>query len=622
MSLQPQLIAPFQTGLDTDLTPWIAPPDSFSVAENVHVRHGIIEKRAGLQLFSTLSQGLRVMGIGRYIASDGSKKTLAWDTTRAYRYNTGTNSFDILDAASIMSSGDTDYIWFVNWQASGDVNRLYFTNGKAYDGISVDGIRYYDDTGLTTTLFTPDLNTAATRKLYGAKLVFTLRQRLIALNTFENDGLSTENFPQRARWCKAQNPDNWNDTVAGGGGFVDCPTGDQIISARQLQDLIIVFFTDSVWALVPVSNPALPYKWVKVNSYRACDGKMASVGYDRYVTALGVRGITGTDSNQTARIDDRIQDFVTDSINVDAFGKVYCERDYQNKRWWTLFPNVESEENDGVLVYDDDSKAFTTYDLSLNSLGYGNQSQDFGLDDFVGDYDYALNDVGEDTLLSYYFQDNEEIFLGGDTSGNIFILEVNSDDNGASISSELVSAAWNPFQREGDEAQMSYIDFYVDSQLDTEATIDFFKDSSTSPYASQRIDFLPDLGFISTVLDITQANPASVNAPSHGLTTGDTVYIYNVRGMETINNQQYTVTVTDANNFTLNSTDSTAFSPYTGGGVVTQREFYRERIWKRAFAGGIGNEHKIRISSSGIDRPFRFHAFKPYFKKRGRRTID
>lgn len=628
MSLTPILIAPFQTGLDTDLTPWIAPPDSFSIADNVHIRHGIIEKRAGLRAFGTLSNGLRVMGIGRYIQADGTKLTLAWDTENAYRYNTVTFAFDILDSPNqILSGGDEDFIWFVNWQASGGLNRLYFTNGLEWNGsggaASRNGIRYYDNTAATTTLFTPSLNTAGTRTLYGAKLVFSLRQRLLVLNTFENDTVSTENFPQRLRWCKAQNPGDWDDTVAGGGGFVDAPTGEQIVSAQQIQDQIIVFFTDSVWAIEPVSNPALPFRWVKINSYRACDGKMASVGYDRYVGSLGVRGITASDTNQTTRMDDRIEDFVVDSINVDAFGKVFCERDFQNKRWWTLFPNVESEENDAALIYDDDSKAFTTYSISLNCLGYGNQAMDFGLDDFVGpDFDFALEDMGEETLLDFYWQDNQEIFLGGDTSGNVFVLEVDADDDGSSISSELISAAWNPYQKDGDESQMSYIDFFVDSQTDTVALIEFFKDSAISPYDSQIIDFLPDLGFIASVQDITQANPANVNAASHGLSTGDEIYIYNAQGMDTINGIQYTITVVDEDNFTLDDIDSSLFDAYTGGAQVVRREFYRDRIWKRAYAGGIGNEHRIRITSSGVDTPFRFHAFKPYFKKRGRRTID
>lgn len=625
MSLSPFLIAPFQTGLNTDLSPWIDSPDAFVETTNFHIKHGAVEKRDGFILFASLSQGLRVMGIGRYIAADGTSKTLAWDTTRAYRYNVGTLSFDIMDAASIMSSSDTDYINFVNWQATGGVNRLYFTNGKAYDGVSVDGIRYYDDTaGLTTTLFTPNLNTGGTRILWGSKLIFSLKQRLIALSTFERDTGTgtTTTYYQRARWCKAQNPGNWDDTVAGGGGFVDAPTGDQIISARALQDKIIVLFTNSVWALVPLSDPALPFRWVKLNNFRSCDGKMASIGYDRYVASVGIRGIVASDSNQTQRIDERIESFVGDEINVGQFGKVFCERDYANKRWWTLYTSANSTENNKALIYDDDSKSYSIYEISLNCLGYGNQSQDFGLDDFTGTYDYALENMNEETLYSYYWQDTQEIFLGGDTSGNIYILNTQGDDAGSNIDFVLKTASWNPFQKEGLEVQMPYIDIYVQSALGTRATVDFFKNAAKTPYKTQSFDFLPNIGFICTINNITNANPANVNAPSHGLSTGDTIYIYNVEGMTQLNSLSFTITKVDENNFTLDGVDSSAYGTYTAGGVVGRRSFYKDRIWKRVFAGGIGNEHSIRITSSGIDKPIKIHALKPYFKPKAKREIN
>lgn len=623
MTLQPMLIAPFKTGLETDITPWIAPPDALQEATNVHVKDGRLEKRSGLQPFATLSQGLRVMGIGRYYVNDGTIQTIAWDTTRAYRYNGFSLGFDIMDVASIMSGSDTDYIWFVNWQATGGTNRLYFSNGKAFDGASLDGIRYYDNTGLSTTSFVPDLDSAGTRKLYGGKLLFSIKQRLIVLNTYELDG-GTKNFPQRARWCAAQNPDNWNDVSPGGGGYVDAPTGEQIISARQIEDKIVVYFTNSVWTLVPVSNPALPFRWIKVNNFRAANGKMASTAYDEFIVSLGVRGITATDTNQTKRIDQRIEDFVGDEINIDQFGKVFCERDYQSRRWWTLYPGIEAEENDSVLIYADDNGSFTKYDLALNCLGYGEQSTDLALDDFTvaNDLDYTIIELANETIADYYSQENEELLLGGDTSGNIFIVDTDGDDNGSEIEVTIETTAWNPYQEQGADCQMSYIDVYLDSAQNTTATLQFFKDSSFYPYAQQNIDLLPDLGFIATVNDISLANPASVNAPSHGLSTGDKIYIYNVSGMVEINAIPYTVTVVDEDNFTLDGIDSSGFTAYTGGGVVVRRQFYRERIWKRAFAGGIGNEHVVRLTSGGTDTPLVIHAFKPYFQKRGRRTID
>ena len=709
MTLQPLLLAPFRTGLDTDLEPWIAPPDSFTVADNVHVHHGYLEKRSGFRVFAqmvstdtaltitgitqanpgevttsgphglmtgdlvyiagvvgmtevndltftitvtgatTFTIGVdtttftpygsagtaaqvipstdRVMGIWRFLEADGTKETLAFNTTRANKYDGVTNSFEVLDAAPIMSGSEYDYIVATNWQSTDIVNRLYFTNGKAYDGTSLDGIRYYDASGTanTTTSFTPNLNSGGTRILYGGKLLFVIKQRLVVLNTFERDtgAGTTTNFPQRARWCQAQGPSNWNDVSPGGGGFVDAPTGDQILSAQQIQDQIIVQFTNSVWTLRPVPDPALPFRWDKINDFRACDGKMATVGYDRDVKALGVRGITATDGVETQRIDGRIEDFTVDEINVDEFQKVFCQRSYNKQRWWTLFPRNEDTENSAALILDDESRAFTTYSINMNCLGYGNFGQDFGLDDFTAanNLDISLNDLSEETLQSYFWQDNQETFLGGNITGTVMVMETEGDDNGTEITTEIFSAGWNPFKEQGIEAQMSYIDFFVDADSVTTATIEFYKDNDQSPYLSQPLDFLPNLNFISPVIGATQTNPVSINSPSHGLSTGDVVYIYLVEGMVEVNGGPHTITVTNANNFTLDGVDGTGYGAYTTGGQVVEREFYKTKTWKRAYAGGIGYEHRMKFTSSGNDSPFRIHAFKPYFKPRGTRTV-
>lgn len=627
--MQPMLIAPFKTGVDTDMEPWLLPPDAFQEADNVHVHHGFLQKRAGYRLFGTLSNGERVMGIARYIQADGTKETLAFDTSNAYLYNSISHAFAILDTgAPVFSSGAYDYIWVANWQSSNVVNRLYFTNGLAWNGsagaAARNGIRFFSSASTTTTtLFTP--STGGGNTLYGCKLLFTLGQRLVALNTFENAGASTENFPQRARWCAKQSPANWDDVTAGGGDFADAGTGDQIVSAQALQNQIIVFFTNSVWALIPTSDPNKAFRWVRLNSYRACDGKMASVAYDRYVIALGIRGITATDGTETQRVDNRILDFTNSAINLAEFGKVFCLRSYETERWWTLYSGVEAEENDKSLIYDDESKAFTNYSINLNCLGYGNADRDYTLQDFsvVNDLYYSLDEMGDDTLLDWYFDQNQDILLGGDITGNIYELEFGAEDEETSIDATFTTAAWNPYQSEAREAQMSYVDFYVDTDKETTATVDFYKNDQVSPYISQQITFLPNLNFVSLITSITNASPAVVFSPNHGLVTGQTVYIYGSLGMKEINSGNGNIiTVLTDNSFSLDGIDSTAYGTYTGGGKVYLREFYQTKTWVRAYGGGIGYLHWVKLTLRGGERPFRFHAIKPSFRPRGRRTIN
>jgi len=527
----PFLIAPFGTGLDTDIAPWLAPQDAFSDVENGHIHHGVAEKRSGytkhgdivyqdqtnwkitgvtfssicaltltdvtgfiigdtvevrnvtgttqlngsqytvltvngaaggtIQLkdvnsvsFSAYSgggdvykiPGTRVMGLHRYIDSDNVKHILAFDQYRACIYNTTSDAFDPLDSVDIMdlkSSGNTnsDYVWADNWASTASSiaatqYRLYFTNGLPYVPASVgptvpekNGIRYYDS-GTTTTIFRPEINTGSAVFVDGCKLMFAFKQRLLLLHTFEGAGLgATTTYPQRARWCQAQGPSitgAWNDSGAGNGGFVDAPTGDHIISAEFVQDILIVFFTSSVWTLRATADPGLPFRWDKVNDFRSCDGKMNVSQYDRFVLSAGTRGITATDGSGTQRIDERIEDFVGKTVNNSQFDKTFSKRSFSSRRLWMLYPSGESSDADHALIYDDESSAFSKYKISMNVLGDGGAAKDSTIADFG---DKTIDQFSDNTLQDFFYDDGAETLIGGNRSGQIFTLETGGDDN-------------------------------------------------------------------------------------------------------------------------------------------------------------------------------------------------
>ena len=169
---------------------------------------------------------------------------------------------------------------------------------------------------------------------------------------------------------------------------------------------------------------------------------------------------------------------------------------------------------------------------------------------------------------------------------------------------------------------MQFIDFFCDADKDTKCVIFFFKNTDINPYETQLIDLLPDLNYISSITNVFLTNPARIESPNHGVSTGEKVYIYGVEGPENINDVQYTVTVVDNNNFTLDGVDATGFDNYLNFGVVVERQFYKTKVWKRAYAGGVGYQHRISVNNAGIKDPFRIHAFKPQFKKIGKRTIN
>lgn len=66
---------------------------------------------------------------------------------------------------------------------------------------------------------------------------------------------------------------------------------------------------------------------------------------------------------------------------------------------------------------------------------------------------------------------------------------------------------------------------------------------------------------------VQPSNPTEITSPNHNLSTGAIITISNVGGMVQLNGNNYTITVVDANTFTLDGIDNTGFGAYTGGGT-------------------------------------------------------
>lgn len=59
-------------------------------------------------------------------------------------------------------------------------------------------------------------------------------------------------------------------------------------------------------------------------------------------------------------------------------------------------------------------------------------------------------------------------------------------------------------------------------------------------------------------------NPTQITSPSHNLTTGAVITITGVVGMTQLNSNTYTITIIDANTFSLDGLDNTSFGAYIG----------------------------------------------------------
>ena len=72
-----------------------------------------------------------------------------------------------------------------------------------------------------------------------------------------------------------------------------------------------------------------------------------------------------------------------------------------------------------------------------------------------------------------------------------------------------------------------------------------------------------------TISGITKASPGVVTtASSHGLATGDVIYIDGVQGMTEVNAAYFTITVLSATTFSI-GVNTSAYTTYTGGGTLS-----------------------------------------------------
>jgi hypothetical protein len=579
-------------------------------------------------------QDLPIMGLKTFLKPLGGKQLVVFNTRRMGVYDPNGPSGYIFALGGVydaptnrfldyFTGNDSNFFWTENYRSSttDTDNKLYITN-------NVDNIYTWD--GSTYSAFIPQYGNTISDVVNRCNLIFAFKQRLVLLSTEENGNIR----PQRARWCQAQNPTVWRDDIPGQGGYVDAPTGDFIVSAAFLKDILVVQFTNSWWTLRPTSDPALPFRWDKITDNRPVNAPYASVSYDKSVTGMGQGGIVECNGVQVDRIDVKIPDFVNE-INQAHFNKCYAARYLQEYQTWTLYPSLDNTVSDEVLVLNEQEGSWSQYDLPLSCLGFVNTERDPTWEDYQaypGDPTATLppyvwvampgeQDFGEQRWISGYLQAGYPTFIGGTHDGYILQLDTGNDDLGQDINMEIISANWNPYKDKGIGAQLGYIDFFVDADPVTQIAVQFFVNNESAPYKTQILNFIPQENIVGDVLSISNTNPAAVGIHNHNLNTGDQIRFYRIIGMDSLNGGTYTVTVIDDNYFSLNNVDGTLLDLYEGEGIAVRGNFEGLKIWKRIFSGSIGYGHSIKILNSATDQSLRIHAMMPWFRPAGNRMI-
>jgi hypothetical protein len=574
-----------------------------------------------------LSPSNSVMGITTFLDDTNQEKMMGWDTKRAFIWDYTVDGFTPLDdnvgsPSDYLGSATADFIRFTQWNTETAGNIMYFSNGLV-ENSGEDGLLTYDPSASPPIVrINPTIN--STDEVYGCKGVEVFKNRLLLFGPYEgaNAGAATLQRP-RVRWCRINDPrvtgDQWRDDIRGNGGFSDAATQDEYIGHQKLLNEVIVFFTNSIWVLRYQPDPIEPFRWQKLNSYLSTRSPFGSVGYDQFAINIGNRGIYQTNGNSSTRVDHVIEQYVEQNISKENFGLLYAHRDYQNKRSYFLYPQGTSDTSNRMLVHDDDSGAFTEYEIALNVIGDGTNptNTELLMSNFPDSEDanplnlplYA-EDAGELKWTDYFWDLSYEATAGGGFSNDIYQMNFDVDDDGTAVDMVLTTGEWNPYRDRGIEAGLEWIDLFVDSSTRTEVEVLFYKDSESYPHTIKKVNLLPNIRNIANVSGITFQSPSTsgvmVSASNHGLQNGDIIYIYNVRGMIEINGGPWTVSDVTKSTFQID-TDASSWTAYSGDGMITMNPYDGQRVYKRVVCGAVGNAHTIQLRVSGLEQSFTMH---------------
>jgi len=545
------LIAPFEAGLQNDLSPWLLPENAFAELKNAYVRHGGVNKRFGSRLMGNgtgetaqLNSRVRVYltdtdgagaaagniplstgNIGQAFSIGSDIFTVYQATGAVYSTGSGTGTFDTTTGAytftgasaaaaiywypstpimayfnyetkdisntplyafdtnfvysfssnswlrngtTVWHGSDSDFFWSTNWTGSTVsetytfVSNFHVTNKTGAAVGATDDPIYYFNGASTWTAFSPEITAAAnvaTNKVFTAKIVVPFRNRLLLFNTIEQDAAGTTNtqYQNRCRFSHNGSPivppvaagtfnHPWlepNQTYisgaatykASGGGYIDAPTKEAIVSAEFIRDRLIVHFEDSVWELAYNGNHILPFVWQQLNTEIGSESTFSSVGFDKHILTVGTTGIHSCNGVNVDRIDEKIPDdiFKLRYSNNGRF-RVSGIRDFNTELVYWAFPDTNAGRYsetfpNKVLVYNYKEHSWAYNDDTFTTFGYFDTQPEKTWAD-MGDMTWEEADFAWDEGVN---QVGAKKIVAGNQQGFCFVVEPTLNSNAQSM---------------------------------------------------------------------------------------------------------------------------------------------------------------------------------------------
>lgn len=446
---------------------------------------------------STPVMGLRL----RETANINFEETVAFDTQFAYERSAG--AWERLGTA-LWTGNNADFFWTINYRGANPYETFFYV----VNGVVADNIKYLPLGSTTWTNLRPQLDSGATRFLETAKILVGFKDRLVCLNTIEDESGSDRTYQNRARWSQNGDPTapatSWLDDTPGRGGYVDAPTQEAITSVEFIKDRLIGYFERSTWELVYTGDATLPFRWQQINNELGAESRFSIIGFDKEAVGVGNVGVHSCNGVNVVRIDQNIPDEVFNIHNGnDGPARVYGIRDYHRELVYWTFP---------------DDTPDPTFPTNILVWNYQNSSWAFFKDSF--------------TCFGYFQKDSD---LTWARLGEIY----------------GTWAAWNdPWG--GARGQSQFPDILAGNQQGFTHIIDAEKSSNEESL------YITDMDSATEQLTII----------NHNLFEGDYVRVTDAQGITSLNDTIFQVAqVVDANTIEL---DTTFSGTYTGGGKLTR----------------------------------------------------
>lgn len=152
------MIGPIKDGLRKDVKPYAIPEDSFETLINAYQWRGRIVRRQGYTLLGRLANNTPVMGLRtQELFGIDQQALIAFDTTQAYLFNTGTNAFINLPSVMPVIWNGTNYNFFYSINYAGG-----FWTTNSVPGFHGWAIQSFSGATTTTVVVTAAGNTAQT----------------------------------------------------------------------------------------------------------------------------------------------------------------------------------------------------------------------------------------------------------------------------------------------------------------------------------------------------------------------------------------------------------------------------------------------------------------------------